>query len=214
MSNKAIYGDPLVSTGVCYASWINILKPVENDKGTFWYSMDLIIPKSDTETVGEINSAIDQILEQKEWKRSGSLRIPLKDCTSQGTESMLNTPEKEEFYKDKYLLRVKTLDKFPPTVIHQDDNRLVKEHEITATGKVMVNLNSVYAYEGVADNKVPYKGVGFGFNQVLWLGEDEEFKNVTFGSSDSTPKEAKKTSSASFKRFNNVDVSPEDDIPF
>lgn len=52
-----------VITGKCRASFVHIFEPQSVNGSDPKYSMSLIIPKSDTKTIGAIKAAIDEAIQ-------------------------------------------------------------------------------------------------------------------------------------------------------
>ena len=75
-----------VVTGVVRLSYANVWEPKAINEGQQpKYSVSLIIPKSDTETIAKINAAVDAAIEEGIGKFGGkkpnkaSLKLPLRD---------------------------------------------------------------------------------------------------------------------------------------
>lgn len=73
-----------VITGKVRASFVNLFTPKSINDSDPKYSVSLIIPKTDTETIGRIKAAIEeakQVGAEKKWggKVPPNLKIPLKD---------------------------------------------------------------------------------------------------------------------------------------
>ncbi len=74
-----------VLTGIVRLSYANVWEPKSINGGTEKYSVSLIIPKSDTETVDAINAAIDAAIREGAHKFGGkipnraALKLPLRD---------------------------------------------------------------------------------------------------------------------------------------
>ena len=74
-----------IVTGIVRLSYANVWEPRSINGGTEKYSVSLIIPKSDTETINAINAAIDAAIQEGAHKFGGkipnraALRIPLRD---------------------------------------------------------------------------------------------------------------------------------------
>ena len=74
-----------VLTGIVRLSYANVWEPKSINGGAEKYSVSLIIPKSDTETVDAINTAIDAAIKEGAHKFGGkipnraALKLPLRD---------------------------------------------------------------------------------------------------------------------------------------
>ncbi len=73
-----------VITGKCRASFVHLFEPHSTNGSEPKYSVSLIIPKSDTETISKIQAAIDEAIQNgiaSKWggKRPATLKTPLRD---------------------------------------------------------------------------------------------------------------------------------------
>ena len=72
-----------VKTGKVRASFVHVFEPAAINGGEPKYSISLIIPKSDTVTIGKIREAIEQAKQEGVPKWGGkippNLKLPLRD---------------------------------------------------------------------------------------------------------------------------------------
>ena len=97
-----------VITGKCRASFVHIFEPQSVNGSEPKYSISLIIPKSDTETIGRIQTAIDEAIEAGitgKWsgKRPPNLKLPLRDGD-------LERPD-DPAYADSYFINANSTEK-------------------------------------------------------------------------------------------------------
>ena len=101
-----------VITGKCRASFVHIFEPQSINGSDPKYSMSLIIPKSDSKTIGAIKAAIDEAIQNGisgKWggKRPPNLKLPLRDGDVDR--------EEDEAYQDAYLVNATSLELLPRT---------------------------------------------------------------------------------------------------
>ena len=81
-----------LTTGLVRFSYANIWEPKSIKGGDEKYSVSLIIPKSDTETITEIKSAIEAAKQEGKVKLGGkvaaNLKTPLRDGDAERPERM------------------------------------------------------------------------------------------------------------------------------
>ena len=96
-----------VITGKCRASYVHLFEPHSSNGGKAKYSVSLIIPKDDTDTVEKINVAIKEATENGRPKWGGkippNLKIPLRD----GDDERPDDP----VYKNCYFINATTDDR-------------------------------------------------------------------------------------------------------
>ena len=97
-----------VITGKCRASFVHIFEPQSINGSDPKYSMSLIIPKSDSKTIGAIKAAIDEAIQNGisgKWggKRPPNLKLPLRDGDVDR--------EEDEAYQDAYFVNATSLEK-------------------------------------------------------------------------------------------------------
>lgn len=73
-----------IITGKCRASFVHIFEPQSINDSAPKYSISLIIPKSDTETIDRITEAIEEAVQNgitSKWsgKRPANIKLPLRD---------------------------------------------------------------------------------------------------------------------------------------
>ena len=148
-----------IVTGKVRASFLNVFTKRMNDlSGKEEYSMMLLIPKKDIETIAKINKAVESAIEEK-WgtKRPNGLRLPLRDGDAEkGGEGC---------YKGVMFMSVKASSK--PGVVDANLEPIIDPSEFVSGDWCRVSLNS-FAYD-----KQVNKGVSFGLNNVQMLCKGE-----------------------------------------
>ena len=97
-----------VITGKCRASFVHIFESQSINGSDPKYSISLIIPKSDTATLGKIQAAIDEAIQNgiaNKWagKRPANLKLPLRDGD-------VDRPD-DAAYADSYFINATSLEK-------------------------------------------------------------------------------------------------------
>lgn len=103
-----------VVTGKVRFSYVNVFEPRSVNGGDARYSISLIIDKSDSKTVGDINSAILQAEKDGISKFGGmipdNLKLPLRDGDIEKSE--------DEAYQNSYFLNAISIDK--PQIVDRE----------------------------------------------------------------------------------------------
>lgn len=168
-----------VKTGEVRLSYAHLFEPFSFDESQEKkYSVSLIIPKSDTKTIGALKSAYKTALEQgvekkgkafaKAEKNAPFIRVP------GGQYGLLIDGDNEDDpnYKDSYVLPIKS--KTAPGVLSLDTGttRLTKENggedKVYSGCYAKVSLN-VYGFN------TPVPGISAGLNNVLKTRDGERF---------------------------------------
>jgi|TARA_R110001599_G_scaffold91510_1_gene240435 hypothetical protein len=148
-------------------SYAKIFEPVKNDlSGKAEYSAMFLIPKSDTETVDKIKTAIKTAIHGK-WgdKKPSGIRIPLRDGDKDGDTGVpASAVAGAEPYGGHYFINAKNTR--PPGIVDQKRNEILDSGQVVSGDYVRASLNA-FAY----DNKS--KGVSFGLNGVQLVRKGE-----------------------------------------
>ena len=151
-----------VITGKVRFSYVNIFKsrafqPGQEEK----YSICLLIPKKDKETIANIKRAIDAAVQQgisEKWggKKPATLKLPLRDGD-------LERAEEAEEYVGMMFLNANSNAK--PGIIDQYKNEILDPDEVYSGcwGRASINF---YPF-----NSNGNKGIGVGLNNIQKLGE-------------------------------------------
>ena len=148
-------------------SYAKIFKPERNDlSGKEEYSCMVLIPKSDTKTVGALKQAIKVAIKGRFGdKQPNGLRIPLRDGDKSGDGGVPSGSEAGQApYGDHYFINCKNSRQ--PKLIDQKRRAVLDDCLIESGDYVRVSVNT-FGY----DNKS--KGVSFGLNAVQLVRKGE-----------------------------------------
>jgi Protein of unknown function (DUF2815). len=161
-----------VITGKVRLSYCHIFEPRPDDNGEEKYSVSILIPKEDKDTLRKIKAAVDAAVEQgKSSKWGGKIPVNLKKPLRDGDEER---PD-DEAYAGHYFLNATS--KTKPGIakpIGKGSDGKVKFQEITDSTEVYSGC-----YAKVSLNFYPYdakgnKGVAAGLNNIVKV-QDGEF---------------------------------------
>ena len=158
-------------------SYCNVLQPREDDNGKMKYSVSLIIPKDDTETVDAIRRAIQHVYNDSTETLAGKngivpelddISIPLND----GDEERPN----DEIYKNSYYINAKS--DYAPNIIDRHGRKLKSDEDVYSGcyGRVSITF---YAYR-----KNKNVGIGAGLNNMLKCADGERLGGIISAESD------------------------------
>ncbi len=153
-----------VITGKVRFSYVNIFKSRRFQDGQDEkYSICLLIPKKDRETIQDINNAVKAAIQQgisDKWggKKPVNLKLPLRDGDDERAD------EAEE-YIGMYFLNANSNQK--PGIIDMYKNEILDPTEVYSGcwGRASINFFPF--------NSNGNKGVGVGLNNIQKLGDDE-----------------------------------------
>ena len=157
-----------VVTGTVRFSYLNVFKPrAFSDGGAEKYSVVLLIPKSDTKTVGKIRKAIEEAKKEgtrEKWKGKtpGNLWIPLRDGDAEKADEHLE-------YAGMYFLTAKSDTK--PILLDEYKDEILDQTELYSGCWGRANI-SFFAYDNNS------KGIGVGLNALQKKRDDEPFGNA------------------------------------
>ena len=165
MSNKVINPTKVI-TGKCRASYANLNEPKSINGGKPKYSVSIIIPKSDTVTLGKINAAIQAAYTEGESKLKGNgksvpplvaLKTPLRDGS-------VERPD-DEAYANSFFINANS--DTAPGIVDQDRNPIFERSEIYSGIYCRFSI-SFYAF-----NSNGNKGIACGLNNVQKLTDGD-----------------------------------------
>lgn len=136
------------------------------------YSLCVLIPKSDKETVNKINSAIDAAKKAGASLWGGKIPANLKTPLRDGDEER---PDQEE-YAGHYFLNATSKQK--PGVVDKNLNEILDQTEVYSGCYGRVSLN-FYAF-----NQAGNKGIGCGLQNVQKLADGESLAGRTRAEDD------------------------------
>ena len=168
MSNNAtndIKGNPTkVITNKCRASYANLNEPKSINGGKAKYSVSIIVPKSDTVTIGKIKNAIQAAYTEGESKLKGNgktapplatLKTPLRDGDTERPD--------DEAYANAYFVNANS--DTAPGIVDRDRNPIMDRSEIYSGIYARFSIN-FYAF-----NTNGNKGIACGLNNVQKLSD-------------------------------------------
>lgn len=164
-----------VITGKVRFSYVNIFRSRAFQNGQDEkYSICLLIPKKDKETVKKIQAAVEAAIKQgisEKWngKKPANLKLPLRD----GDEERADEAEE---YVGMYFLNANSNEK--PGIIDIYKNEILDPSEVYSGcwGRASINF---YPF-----NSNGNKGVGVGLNNIQKLGDDEHLGGARASAED------------------------------
>lgn len=153
-----------VTTGEVRASYFSALAPRKNElSGKDEFSTQILIPKTDTETIAALKAAAKEALVAKFGdKIPKNVRNPLRDGDTETKQD--GSPLGKE-YQGHFFCNVKSTSK--PGAIDTHGNDLIGADDIVSGDYIRVSLNA-YAYSQAGNN-----GVSFGLNNILLVRKGE-----------------------------------------
>jgi len=148
-----------VVTGKVRGSYVNVFRPRVNDmNGKEEYSMAILIPKEDKETIAKINAAVGEAVKEKfGGKKPANLRHPLRDGDDERPD--------DENYAGAFFMNIKSQNK--PGIIDKQRQEVLDVDEFVSGDYCRVSMNA-YAYD-VNGNR----GVAFGLGNIQVLAKGE-----------------------------------------
>jgi hypothetical protein len=151
-----------VVTGKVRFSYLHVWEPAAVEEGSQKkYSVSLIIPKSDTETVARIKNAIQSALEAGKAKFGGkipaSLKLPLRDGDIERAD--------DDAYLNSWFLNANSSKQ--PGIVDQNVQPILRQDEIYSGcyGRASINF--------FAFNTNGNKGIACGLNNIQKLSDGE-----------------------------------------
>ncbi len=178
-----------VVTGEARLSYVNILRPAKKRNATDreMYKLTVLVPKSDTATMGRINAAIEAAIQRgatEKWGgRPPQVALPVYD--GDGVRPSDGTPFGPEC-KGHWVMTASS--SYKPEIVDANRNPILNESEIYSGifGRVSVDF---FPYGGTRE--VPKKGVGCALGNVQKLRDgvplaggstaEEDFGGATAG---------------------------------
>lgn len=161
-----------VITGVVRFSYANVWEPKSINGSDEKYSVSLIIPKSDTNTIQEIKDAVEVAKQEGKSKFGGkipaNLKLPLRDGD-------IERPE-DEAYKDSYFVNANSKDR--PQIVDKNVKPILDQSEVYSGcyGRVSITF---YAF-----NSNGNKGIACGLGNIQKIKEGEPLSGRSSASDD------------------------------
>ena len=156
----------------CRFSYLHCWEPNTVNDGDPKYSVSAIIPKSDTETIGKIQRAIEQAKKDSVSKWGGkipaNLKLPLRDGD-------IDRPE-DEAYADSYFFNANS--KQAPQVVDRNVQPILDQSEVYSGcyGRISVNF---YGF-----NSNGNRGIAAGLGNIQKLRDGESLGGRTNAEDD------------------------------
>ncbi|WP_307992447.1 DUF2815 family protein [uncultured Clostridium sp.] len=161
-----------VITGVVRFSYANVWEPKSINGSDEKYSVSLIIPKNDTNTIQEIKDAVEVAKQEGKSKFGGkipaNLKLPLRDGD-------IERPE-DEAYKDSYFVNANSKDR--PQIVDKNVKPILDQSEVYSGcyGRVSITF---YAF-----NSNGNKGIACGLGNIQKIKEGEPLSGRSSASDD------------------------------
>ena len=163
-----------VITGKVRLSYANVWEPASINGGEEKYSVSLIIPKSDTTTIGAIQAAVDAAIEAGIGKFGGkkpnkaSSKLPLRDGD-------IERPE-EENYKDAYFINANS--RTAPQIVDRKVQPILDRDVVYSGCYARVSI-TLYAF-----NSNGNKGIACGLGNIQKVADGKPLDGRTTAASD------------------------------
>lgn len=161
-----------VITGGVRFSYANVWEPKSINGSDEKYSVSLIIPKNDTNTIQEIKDAVEAAKQEGKSKFGGkipaNLKLPLRDGD-------IERPE-DEAYKDSYFVNANSKDR--PQIVDKNVKPILDQSEVYSGcyGRVSITF---YAF-----NSNGNKGIACGLGNIQKIKEGEPLSGRSSASDD------------------------------
>ncbi len=165
-----------VVTGIVRLSYANVWEPVSINGSKPKYSVSLIIPKSDTQTVSAINAAVEAAIREGAAKFGGkipskaTLKLPLRDG---------DLEREDEAYSGAYFVNANSTT--APQIVDRSVNPILERSEVYSGCYARVSLN-FYAF-----NSNGNRGVACGLGNIQKVREGEPLGGRSSALDDFTP---------------------------
>ena len=162
-----------VVTGKVRLSYAHVWEPVSINDSKPKYSVSLVIPKSDKETIKKINAAVDAAIEEGIAKFGGkkpnkaALKLPLRDG---------DTERDDEVYKNCFFVNANST--MAPQIVDRTVQPILDREEVYSGCYARVSIN-FYAY-----NTNGNKGIACGLGNIQKIADGEPLGGRTSAKDD------------------------------
>ena len=158
-------------TGKVRFSYANVFQPAETPNGTLKYSVSILIPKSDKETVTRFQKAFEETKAANANYFGGSVPKLLKGGLRDG-----DAEKEDPVYAGHYFINASSNEK--PGVVDADLNPVLDQSEFYSGcyGRASITL---YPYDTSGS-----KGIAAGLNNVQKLEDGEKLGGATSAAAD------------------------------
>lgn len=160
-------------------SYFNGWEPVSINGGAEKYSVSVLIPKTDNETINAINAAVDAAIEEGISKFGGkkpnkaSIKLPLRDG---------DVERDDDAYKGHYFVNANSIT--PPQIVDKAVRPILDRNEVYSGCYARVSLN-FYAF-----NSNGNKGVACGLGNIQKIKDGEPLAGRNNAADDFTTVDA------------------------
>lgn len=162
-----------VVTGIVRLSYANVWEPASINGSKPKYSVSLIIPKSDTKTISEINAAIDTAIKEGAAKFGGkvpnkaALKLPLRDG---------DIERDDDAYRGAYFVNANSTT--APQIVDRAVNPILDRNEVYSGCYARVSIN-FYAF-----NSNGNRGIACGLGNIQKVRDGEPLGGKTSAADD------------------------------
>ncbi|GHU35448.1 hypothetical protein FACS1894105_04200 [Clostridia bacterium] len=162
-----------VVTGECILSYANLWEPKSINGGDAKYSVSLIIPKSDEETLAKIEKAIQIAYEDGKSKLKGNGKSvpPLNAIKNPLRDGDAERPD-DEAYADSYFINANANSDYPPSLVDKKVEPITTHSEIYSGVYAKASIN-FYAFNANGN-----KGIAAGLNGIQKIRDGQPLGNV------------------------------------
>lgn len=158
-------------TGKVRFSFVHVFEPAETLNGSLKYSVSILIPKSDKDTVARFNKAFEECKAANAAYFGGSIPKMLKGGLRDG-----DAEKDDPVYVGHYFINANSNEK--PGIVDADLNPIMDKDEFYSGcyGRASITL---YPYDASGS-----KGIAAGLNNVQKLEDGEKFGGATSAAAD------------------------------
>jgi len=158
-------------TGKVRFSFVHVFEPAETLNGSLKYSVSILIPKSDKDTVARFNKAFEETKQANAAYFGGSIPKMLKGGLRDG-----DAEKDDPVYAGHYFINANSNEK--PGIVDAELNPIMDKDEFYSGCYVRASL-TLYPYDASGS-----KGIAAGLNNVQKLEDGEKFGGATSAAAD------------------------------
>jgi len=158
-------------TGKVRFSFVHVFEPAETLNGSLKYSVSILIPKSDKDTVARFNKAFEETKQANAAYFGGSIPKMLKGGLRDG-----DAEKDDPVYAGHYFINANSNEK--PGIVDAELNPIIDKDEFYSGCYGRASL-TLYPYDASGS-----KGIAAGLNNVQKLEDGEKFGGATSAAAD------------------------------
>jgi len=158
-------------TGKVRFSFVHVFEPAETLNGSLKYSVSILIPKSDKDTVARFNKAFEETKQANAAYFGGSIPKMLKGGLRDG-----DAEKDDPVYAGHYFINANSNEK--PGIVDAELNPIMDKDEFYSGCYGRASL-TLYPYDASGS-----KGIAAGLNNVQKLEDGEKFGGATSAAAD------------------------------